>query len=518
MSLPEHVAFAALEHRSDMVVVTDTDGTIVYVNDAFTRTTGYPASEAVGGNPRLLRSGMHPPSLYADLWDTVRRGDIWRGELINRRRDGSLYTDAMTVAPIRDPSGTVTHYLATKRDVSDTLATVAEVSPTGIAHFGQNTTLVYANHAFQRMFNVGSTDQLVGNGWLAHLSDQDAEQLAFMLTTPGPHSELRIVLPGGRVGQVRTVTTTPAASPTNTSQVMTVEDITELVRAAELARNRERFAFAVVDGLVDPTLVIDPDGRIVHGNAAVNMMLASAGGDCTDGVPLDCWPEQHGRHQLTSLAREALHPTFAGDAVSAEIHTDTAGPAGTWWLVRATPLGPDIGAVVTWTDITEAKLEELALAVRASQDDLTGLARRTSATAWLHAALQEGPVGIVFLDLNRFKQINDTYGHHAGDEVLVVVAERLRQLVRPSDLACRFGGDEFVLLVRGASRVDQLVPVIERARAAITQPIRIAAGADTVTVGVSAGAAVVHPGDDPDLALTTADEQMYADKRRLARS
>ena len=88
---------AAVEQAADGIVVTDTDGNIQYVNPAFTAMTGYTRDEAVGQNPRILKSGREPAEFYKDLWKTIRSGGVWRGEVINRRKDGTFYTEEMRI-------------------------------------------------------------------------------------------------------------------------------------------------------------------------------------------------------------------------------------------------------------------------------------------------------------------------------------------------------------------------------------------------------------------------------------
>jgi PAS domain S-box-containing protein len=109
---------AALQAAPTGWVVTDAQGLIEWVNPGFTKLTGYPLEEAVGRPPSLLKSGKHPPAFYANLWQTVRRGEIWEGELCNRRKDGSLYYERMTIAPVRDAAGAIAHYVAMKEDIT----------------------------------------------------------------------------------------------------------------------------------------------------------------------------------------------------------------------------------------------------------------------------------------------------------------------------------------------------------------------------------------------------------------
>ncbi len=106
----------ALQAAANAIVITDSRGNITWVNPAFTRLTGYSAAEALGQNPRVLKSGQHEPAFYKDLWRTILAGKVWRGQIVNRRKDGSLYTEEMTITPVRDDRQEITHFIAIKED------------------------------------------------------------------------------------------------------------------------------------------------------------------------------------------------------------------------------------------------------------------------------------------------------------------------------------------------------------------------------------------------------------------
>jgi len=110
---------AAVEAAANGVVIADREGDIVWVNAAFTALTGYPFEEAIGQNPRLLRSGKHDQPFYKQLWDTVLAGQVWRGEIINQRKDGSFYTEEQAITPVSDEHGEITHFIAIKQDITD---------------------------------------------------------------------------------------------------------------------------------------------------------------------------------------------------------------------------------------------------------------------------------------------------------------------------------------------------------------------------------------------------------------
>ncbi len=109
---------AAIEQAGEMVVITDAEGTIQYVNPAFESVTGYRREEAVGRNPRFLKSGEQDPAFYRELWQTISSGNTWQGTLVNKRKDGTAYTEDATISPVRDAGGRIVSYVAVKRDIT----------------------------------------------------------------------------------------------------------------------------------------------------------------------------------------------------------------------------------------------------------------------------------------------------------------------------------------------------------------------------------------------------------------
>ncbi len=108
----------AVEQSPASVVITDTRGTIEYVNPKFTQVTGYSREEAVGKNPRILKSGMQSVDVYRQLWTDVLNGKEWRGELVNRKKTGEIYWEAASIVPIKSPAGSITHLLGIKEDIT----------------------------------------------------------------------------------------------------------------------------------------------------------------------------------------------------------------------------------------------------------------------------------------------------------------------------------------------------------------------------------------------------------------
>ena len=175
-------------------------------------------------------------------------------------------------------------------------------------------------------------------------------------------------------------------------------------------------------------------------------------------------------------------------------------------------------AVIVFRDTSERKAFEEQLARHAFQDPLTGLANRRLLLDHLdHALLQadrSDVSGVVlFGDVDRFKVINDSLGQQVGDELLRVVAERLRRAVRPGDTLSRFGGDEFVIILEGVSSPDDAGQVADRVLAAFREPIILRGGREIVTT-MSIGMALSEEGTSRDDLLRNADVAMYLAKRR----
>ena len=113
-----HILTSALEAAANGVCITDPTGTILWVNPAFTQMTGYSAQEAVGQKASLLKSGQHDDPFYSALWKCISSGQVWHGEFVNRRKDGTLFPHETTITPVRSAEGRITHYVAVSRDIS----------------------------------------------------------------------------------------------------------------------------------------------------------------------------------------------------------------------------------------------------------------------------------------------------------------------------------------------------------------------------------------------------------------
>lgn len=165
----------AIEATAATVFITDRNGVIEYVNPAFCRSTGYSAKEAVGKTPAMLKSGTHPPELYKAMWETILAGNVWQGEVTNRRKNGETHIDESIIAPVKDEEGQIIRFVAIKYDITARKAaemqlehiahqnrlilnTVAE----GICGIDMNGKTTFANNAATQMLGY-SQDELIGH-------------------------------------------------------------------------------------------------------------------------------------------------------------------------------------------------------------------------------------------------------------------------------------------------------------------------------------------------------------------
>lgn len=181
------------------------------------------------------------------------------------------------------------------------------------------------------------------------------------------------------------------------------------------------------------------------------------------------------------------------------------------------PEGRPSGFVSQFADVTEARQARDQLRFLATHDSLTELLNRRELVARVSGILCQTPrrgesIGILFIDLDRLKPINDTYGHAVGDEVIITVARRLRDHVRASDIVARFGGDEFVVVLPAVHSPDDVERISEVLHEAVRQPIHHESA--DIRTSMSVGAVVVEPGSDPNVALRQADEALYSAKRQ----
>lgn len=276
---------------------------------------------------------------------------------------------------------------------------------------------------------------------------------------------------------------------------------------------RRELLVAALDSLAIHLAIVDHDGRILAVNDAWSAFAAQNGAanHPTVGVGARYLPEP-GRAEVGHEAYDGLRRVLSGELAEFRHEYPCHSPTELrWFEMRATELCiAGGGAVVVHTTITERKLAEQQLAFMAHHDELTGLANRRHLLHVLAGAQRSGRLGIVLADVDRFKAVNDTFGHAAGNDVLCAVADALGVPLPGGSLAGRHGGDEFAVALFDVDRVD-----LEAAVAAIAERVRqrlermpFAAG-----TSLSIGATLIASDESVEDAIERADQALYAVKQ-----
>jgi diguanylate cyclase (GGDEF)-like protein/PAS domain S-box-containing protein len=394
----------ALAQSPASVIITDTNGTIEYVNPKFEEITGYSMAEAIGQNPRILKSGSRPDYDYRAMWQCITAGHEWRGIFLNRRKDGSMFWEAASISPLRDEHGRITHFIAVKEDITERKraeeelrlhATVFETATEGIIVTDAKNRIKTVNTAFSRITGYGR-DEVVG--------------LSPSFLQSGHH---------------------------------------------DAAFYRDMWATLQRDG---------------------------------------CWAGE-----IWNRRKDAtVYPEWLSIAAIKNNHGEVQEYVG------------------IFSDVTQRKENEAKIQRQANYDALTELPNRSLLQDRLTQAIAAvrpngGLVAVLFLDLDRFKTVNDTFGHVVGDQLLCMVSQRLRAELRQTDTVARFGGDEFVIMLSEAQGSNQVAAVAEKLIATLSKPFLLMGR--ELFIGASIGVAL-YPGDAEDTGtlLRNADMAMYQAK------
>jgi diguanylate cyclase (GGDEF)-like protein/PAS domain S-box-containing protein len=269
----------------------------------------------------------------------------------------------------------------------------------------------------------------------------------------------------------------------------------------------DAFAYASI-GLA----VVDGTRGVVE---AANPALAALLGDDREsltGVPFVDLVEPSARAELERIAGEVRAGYSAGARFEARVRQ--AEGRGRWALIAMSRAVAEDGdrLVVQVEDIHERKVVEAKLAHQASHDMLTGLPNRAELVELMGAAFDvQEPLALLFIDLDRFKWVNDSLGHEAGDILLVEVADRLRRVLRPGDVVARLGGDEFVVLAHGVREASTAVALADRIMEVVRRPVSLPGDRESYAAA-SIGIAIAGPEDGPETLLRDADTAMYQAK------
>lgn len=276
-----------VEQSPSSVLITNTAGEIEYVNPAFSQVTGYGRDEVLGRNPSLLSSGLQDQAFYRGLWGTLTRGEIWRGEIANRRKDGKLFWEFAAMSPLLDEQGRITHYFAVKEDITERkraeqglaksearyrglfeAATVPMVemrrsgelvglNPDFTATFGWTLSdLPHIDQCWERLFSEPSARRQLKADWLQAVRSLDPRQQM-------PPREYRLSCKNGDLKAVRI-----SQRAFGDSVVICVLDVTEMRASERALEDQLHLQETLIDKIPNPVFIKDRAGRFTGCNSA----------------------------------------------------------------------------------------------------------------------------------------------------------------------------------------------------------------------------------------------------------
>jgi PAS domain S-box-containing protein len=276
----------ALESTANGVVITDIKGNIAWVNKAFTGMTGYAELDVRGQNLRILKSGIHDDSFYRSMWETISAGNVWRGELINMKKDGSLYSEEMTITPLKKANGEITHFIAIKQDITERknanrelklMAQTVASARDCITITDLENRLIFVNDAFRNAYGY-TTEELLGKD-------------VSMLRSPGtPVTMTDRILPdtldGGWYGELMNrrkdgtdfpveLWTSVVRDDTGTQVALVgvARDINDRTIAEEHLRESEEQFRLIAENVADMIAVLDLDGKRIYNSPSYRSIL-----------------------------------------------------------------------------------------------------------------------------------------------------------------------------------------------------------------------------------------------------
>lgn len=518
-----------VEAMEEGVMVVDASERVVAVNRGACRILGVSEADllgkCLGDSPRItcedgsvLLKEDHPAIVSL-------RTDIALSHVVMEvsRPNGTTVWISGTTLPLRREGQKPHGVLCTFQDISanktmeralreseSKLRTFIQETPVGILMTNENGRCGFVNRTWSEMSGL-SFEECYGQGWMlaVHPDDRRAVTMAWRrLTDLGLPSEqeFRFQRSDQTIvwAHVRTVSMREDCGGLM-GYLWVASDITEQKRAEE-ELNR------IFNVSLDLLCVARLDGYFTRVNPSFTRVLGYSQDELLSRPIYDLLhPEDRMdmQEQLSKLASGFEEVRFECRARCRD---------GSWrWLSWHFPAPIDRLLYVVARDVTERKRTEDALIKAAHTDPLTGLQNRATLMSGLsakvaRAAQYDSRLAVLFIDLDGFKEVNDTHGHSAGDFVLKEVAARLRTCVRRSDTVARFGGDEYVIVVEDLNQANDVEPIATKILNLVGEPILLPSGQDVVVHASVGMASFPRDGGDPDTLIRYADKAMYEAK------
>ncbi len=473
---------------------------------------------------RALRDGRAAHAVILGMWgfDGRLRWCLTNAvPLFHATTDSTPYAVALMFADITE-----------RKNVEDALRaseerfrTLTESIPVGIYRADSQGNVLYVNPRWYEISDASPSDIAeVSEMRRVHPDDVDRvrEEMYSLLPHNKPyHGQYRLIRANGDLAWVvsRAAAVVDPDSGEITGYVGSLEDITPLVTAQEESHRLAQ----IIENTSDFVGIADQrTDRMSYLNRAAREQFGLVGSDLSQVSDLDLFSAES-----AELFRSEIEPALhRGENWSGELTMVSAdGEVFHVWQTMTAEID-EHGAIHRISgvgrDVTEQRRQQADLAFRATHDDLTRLPNRTLLLERLDVALAEtsssdDQVALLFVDLDRFKQVNDTLGHTAGDQLLIEAAARITSVLRPNDLVARLGGDEFVILCAGIPDEQQAIAAAHRISATIERQPFILGGVDvsvTASIGIalSSGSVAGHEVAHAEAILRDADAAMYRAK------
>ena len=521
-----HLLSAAIQQSSIATVITNENRQIQYVNKAFTDLFGYQMAELLGKTPVVLQSEHTDQSVYEALDEKLRDAEPWQGEFVNRDKNGNLITVESNIFPVQHLHGQDTHFICMLSDIRERkdaeehirlLSRVVEHSPTIVVITDPDGNIEYVNPMFEEVTGY-SLDEVLGENprfLKSGETDQDEyEQLWETISSGGVWvGELHNKRKDGSLYWERANIGSIKDDQGNIVHYVAIKEIITQLKEDE---KQLRLASAVFQTAAEAIMVTDADNRIQMVNPSFSQIT---GFDEEDVLGHDPGILKSGKHTIhfyqnirSSLAQRGF---WEGEIWNKRKN----GEVYPKWLTISTmrdAQGDVEGYVSLFNDITQRKKNEELILQQANFDTLTGLPNRNLFADRLSQALSRAnrinaQGALLFVDLDRFKLVNDTLGHSAGDKLLKETSERLKVCLRSSDTAARLGGDEFAIILPDITDPYVVKSVAQKILESLSQPYLI----DNHEAFVSGSIGItIYPddGQDAEHLVRNADSAMYKAK------
>ncbi len=532
---PVNLAMTAgliVETMADGVVVIDRDGRIQLVNHAVESLFGYSEDELRGGPIDRL---IEPEDVNSSRSDRVRAlmhgGVVREIERVFRAQNGTTIPVSVSMAAFSDVGGTRGMVMVLRdirerrkaeakfREASSLLRSTLDSTGDCILVIDNDGRIVSYNRRFasawqipQRVLEHGRGEDLIRS--ILDTLKSPGEFLDAMMRASelGDEQSFDVVeLKDGRVFE--RVSIPRILDGVAVGRVWSFREVTEQRRAEAAIQMSERRYRQLFERNAAGVYRASVDGEILDCNDAFARILKLQSRDRVVGRSFDDL-------FLESAEREAIVDTLrdGGSLTGVELCLTRQDGSKVWILENVTMTREGDADVIegTMVDISTLKLAEEQMEFQAYHDVLTLLPNRRMFTDRLSIALAQNrragsALAVMFLDLDHFKTINDTLGHTAGDELLLIVSDRLRAAVREEDTVARLGGDEFTVLVGGLREVDDAARVAEKILLAFQEPVRLG-DRDLVVTGSIGVALFPEDGSDAETLLRNADNALYRAK------